>query len=363
MWIDRRPQPENELLICRSRVRRTVKSAFALVLFVALPSFAAEPAAPSWLASHTVESLALREKVAAPLAEAAEAQLRAGNPLGASYAARACLLIDRYRCPCIRDAARAMGGMKSADAATLAAVHTNAWSQLMEYVSCDETADDAPKIFALAKKWGGGAEYPYPMQPVPRATLEATSSQALLAEGNARFTQLVPLEAKRRFELCALREPVNCACVRRAGDAWLQLEDRERAIVWWSRYLDCMPKAPDRPMVEKDIAAARTALTWNPIWEGVFTEPSSPVTAFAGLAREHLAKAKAAVKDKRLDDALASFIVCRLLDPKAWECPIALADTLDQLRRFDDAREVRELLIEQLPRSHPLRASVLARLK
>ncbi len=139
------------------------------------------------MTSDTVDSLELREKVAAPLAQAAQEQLRAGNPLGASYAAEACLRIDRYRCSCIRD---------------------------------------------------------------------------------------------------------------------------------------------------------------------------------AGLvAQEHLAKARTAVKEKRLEDALVSFIVCRVLDPKAWDCPVGLADTLERLRRFDDAREVRLRLLEQLPKSHPRRASIAAALK
>ncbi len=339
-----------------------VKTAVALLLCVAFPALAAEPPARAWLTSDTVESLALRERVAAPLAEAAEEQLRAGKPLAASYAAEACLSIDRYRCSCIRDSGRARAKIKSEDAATLATVRANAWPQLMEYVSCDETADDAPPVFALAKKWSS-SRYPYPLQPVPRATLEAKESKVLLAEGNALFAELVPLPAKRRFELCAQREPVNCSCARRAGDTWLKLEDRERAIVWWSRYLDCLPTAADRASVSRDIAAARTALTSNPIWDGVLSVPSSPIAAFVEMASTHLGKARRAVKEKRLDDALVSFTVCQLLDPAAWDCSVLLADTLDQLGRREDARVVRVRLLDRLPRSHPLRPSISARLQ
>ena len=44
---------------------------------------------------------------------------------------------------------------------------------------------------------------------------------------------------------------------RVAGDAWLQLGDRNRAAQEYSLYLSMAPGAPDRAAVEKAIAAAR----------------------------------------------------------------------------------------------------------
>lgn len=314
------------------------------------------------MASDVVSSLAFREKVSAALAAVAAQQLSAGRPLEAGIAANACLHIDRYHCPCIRDSGLAAGRLKSADSKTRLAAQGYAWGYLVEYVSCDETAADAAQMFALAAKWANGARWPAFLAPLPADALKNRAPAALLADGNARFAGLVPLEAKRRFEVCALSEPVTCACARRAGDTWLKLGDRERAVVWWSRYLDCAPNAADRAQVHKDIAAATTALSDAPIWQGVLTAPSNSNGAAPHLAKGLIAQAREALKDKRLDDAITAWVLCRLMDPSAFECALGLGDTLRQLDRRLEASQVFELLLKQLPERDQRRGEVKKRL-
>ncbi|GEM_PF-2812174 len=326
---------------------------------VVASAFAAEPAKRQWVEREgaIVDSLAFREKVSAALAAAATNHLGAGQPLEASVAAEACLLIDRYRCSCIRDAGLARGTLKSVDAKTRKAVQQNAYSYLMEYVSCDETAADAPKIFALAQKWGGQSHDP---APIPPAVMNSKATKILLDEGNSLFTELAPLPAKRRFELCAVREPVSCECPKRAGDTWLKLGDRERAIIWWSRYLDCAPNAADQAQTRNEIAAASNFLAEQPIWDGVFTFPQNRNGAGPALAKPLLARARKEVREKRLDDALTSYTLCGLMDPSLWECGFELSGTLEKLGRTEDASTVRQLLLEELPAKDKRRA-LLAR--
>jgi tetratricopeptide (TPR) repeat protein len=316
-------------------------------------------AAPSdWVLSDVVDDLNYREKVSAVLAKAATERLAAGQPLEAQVAAETCLRIDRYRCSCIREAGLAIGTMPSADATTSKAVHQNAASSLWEYVSCDETAGDAPSILKTANQWAGPSKWPYPLAPVDKAVFDATPPAQLLEDGNERFKQLVPLEAKHRFEACATRQPVSCECARRAGDAWLKLDDRQRAFVWWSRYLDCDPKAADRALVAKDLEAAKTALGKLPPWRGPSSEPSTSVQISTALGRKLLEDARKAAADKRLDDAVVSYTACKLLDYKAFDCTLELGQTLQKLDRLDEAKRVHRELEAELPPKDPRRAAL-----
>jgi hypothetical protein len=316
----------------------------------------AEPSA--WVTSDVVDSLNYREKVSAVLAATATERLAAGQPVEAQIAAETCLQIDRYRCSCIRDRGLAAGAMKSADAETRKAVHTNSASYLWEYVSCDETASDAAAILKLANQWGGANGWPTKLTPIDKATLAATPPELLLADGNARFKRLVPLEAKRRFETCALKQPVNCECARRAGDTWLKIDDRQRAFVWWSRYLDCDPTAKDRATVAKEIEAAQTALGSLPPWQGATTEPSSMVRVSTAVAQRLLGNARKAVSEKRLDDAVASYTACKLIDYKTYDCTLELAQTLVTLDKVAEAHRVHVQLDQLLPAKDPRRAAM-----
>ncbi len=312
----------------------------------------------SWVASELVESLEHREKVSALLAELATSQLAAGKALEAQVAAETCLSIDRYRCSCIRDAGLAGLAMKSADEETAKAVRDHAWGYLMEYLQCDETAPDGPRISKQAQQLSRGRKWPGALAPLGPRGLDGLSPAQLLAEGNSRFDGLVPLEAKRRFEACALREPVLCDCVRRVGDVWLKLSDRQRAMVWWSRYLDCASDAKDKDLVQRDIAAAQTALRELPAWDLVSSQPRTPIPVAPKVAASLLAKARSAVAEKRLTDAVPAFTACRLVDLRQLDCSLELAKVLDTLGRADEALQLYHQVAEALPRSDPRRAQL-----
>lgn len=315
--------------------------------------FAADPS--SWVTSSVVDSLDQREKVSALLAAIATQRLAAGVPLEAQEAAQTCLRIDRYRCSCIRDAGLAAGTMRSADAATLKAVHEHAANYLFEYVSCDETATDAAAILKLANQWDSRGNWQ--VKPVDAATLKTAAPEALLAEGNARFRSLVPLEAKRRFETCALKQPVNCECARRAGDAWLKLDDRQRAFVWWSRYLDCAPAAKDRAAITQELVATEETLEKSVDWRES-SHPAALVQMSAAVSQRLLGDGRKAVAEKRLDDAVVTFTACRLVDYKQFDCMLALAQTLQTLDKTTEAQHLRQVLERGLPPKDPRRAAL-----
>ena len=67
------------------------------------------------------------------------------------------------------------------------------------------------------------------------------------------------------------------------------------------------------------------------------------------------------MKQKKLEDALTPYTLCRLMDPGAWDCGFELAQTLDKLGRSLDAARVRALLLEQLPEGDKRRALVKKR--
>lgn len=313
---------------------------------------AADPS--SWVTSSVVDSLDQREKVSALLATIATQRLAAGAPLEAQVAAETCLRIDRYRCSCIRDAGLAQGAMPSADATTLKAVHQHSASYLWEYVMCDETAPDGPAMVALATKWSGERRSAFT---VLKATLEASTPEALLADGNARFKGLVPLEAKRRFETCAMKQPVTCECAKRAGDTWLKLDDRQRAFVWWSRYLDCAPGAKDRPAVMKEVVATEQALEQNPDWRET-SQTAAYVQVSSTVSQQLLKDGRKAVAEKRLDDAVVTFTACRLVDYKQFDCMLELAQTLQTLGKTAEAQHLRQVLERGLPPKDPRRAAL-----
>ena len=325
---------------------------------VALLALLLSASPEGWVASELVESLEHREKVAALLAELAVAQLAAGKGLEAQVAAETCLSIDRYRCSCIRDAGLAGLAMKSVDEATAAAVREHAWNYLMEYLQCDETAPDGARIAKQAEQLSPGRRWPRSIPPLGPGGLDALSSDQLLAEGNLRFDALAPLEAKRRFEACALREPVRCDCVRRLGDVWLKLEDRQRAMVWWSRYLDCAPDAKDRDLVRRDVEAAKNALRDVPAWDLVSSGPRTPIPVAPKVAASLLARARRAAAEKRLTDAVPAFTACRLIDLRQLDCTLELAKVLDTLGRGGEALRLYHQVAEQLPKGDPRRAQL-----
>ncbi|MFT3842152.1 MAG: hypothetical protein QM723_34495 [Myxococcaceae bacterium] len=308
----------------------------------------------SWVTSSVVDSLDQREKVSALLAAIATERLAAGAPLEADVAAETCLRIDRHRCSCIRDAGLAQGAMPSADAATLKAVHQHSAVYLWDYAMCDETAPDAGAMSALAAKWSGTTRS---VSTVTKATLEAKTPEALLADGNARFNSLVPLEAKRRFETCATKQPVTCECAKRAGDAWLKLDDRQRAFVWWSRYLDCAPAAKDRPEVMKEVVATEQELEQDPDWRER-SEPAAYVQVSSTVSQRLLKQGRKAVAEKRLDDAVVTFTACRLVDYKQFDCMLELAQTLQTLDKTAEAQHLRQVLERGLPPKDPRRAAL-----